>query len=283
MKQPPSFVGIGAQKSGSTWLYKILAQHPAIEVSEEKEVDFFSYHYDRGYSWYEQQLPVAAPEILRGEVSPSYWVNSDVPKRVRACAPDAKILLCLRDPLDRLLSNHRHEVRAGHLAEDDLTLEYGLRNNPMYLEQSRYAKHFKRWLAVYPKAQIHVVLMEDIKREPLAVAQRVFRFLGVDESFEPGQLDEQFNRSFAVRSRKLTGIKDVVYSAAKHPALSWTWKLATALGLRALYRNVNQKPSQAAIPKPQPDTVTQLTDCLHADVQELSTLIDRDLSHWLKR
>ncbi|MEM1230026.1 MAG: sulfotransferase domain-containing protein [Pseudomonadota bacterium] len=283
MTVPPDFVGIGAQKTGSTWLYKILSQHPEVAVSQEKEVDFFSYHYDRGYQWYAQQLPAPAKGIIRGEVSPSYWVNSDVPRRVKALAPQARILLCLRDPLERLLSNHRHEVRAGHMDDGDLTLESGLANNPMYLEQSRYAKHLKRWLAVFPREQIHVVFMEDIKSRPLEVAREVFRFVGVDEQFEPEQLTEQFNRSFAVRSRKLSGVKDLVYSAAQHPALSWSWKLATSLGLRSAYRRLNQKPSFEAIPAPTPATLEKLRGCLASDIDELSVLLERDLSHWLQR
>lgn len=276
------FVGIGAQKSGSTWLYKILEQHPAIAVSETKEVDFFSYHFDHGYSWYEQQLAPPAPGILRGEVSPSYWADGDAPARIHAYAPQARILLCLRDPIERLLSNHRHEVRAGHLSGTDFTLEHGLSNNPMYLEQSRYAKHLKRWLAVFPREQLHVVLMEDIEREPLKVAQAVFAFLQVDPSFEPQSLDEQFNRSFAVRSQQLSGVKDLAYQASRHPALSWAWGLASRLGLRNLYRSLNQKPSQAAIPKADPATLNRLRNCLAPEIEELSTLLEQDLSHWLR-
>src|SRR5262249_23883612 len=131
----PSFLGLGAQKCASTWLHRIVAEHPQVAMPTVKELDFFSNHYDRGYRWYESQFPAVDGDMRTGEVSPSYFHDIRVPARVRAYAPEMKLIVTLRDPVERALSNHRHEVRAGHIDGADLSFEAALESNPMYVEQ----------------------------------------------------------------------------------------------------------------------------------------------------
>lgn len=276
----PTFVGIGAQKCASTWLYQILKEHPQVCVGTEKEIDYFSYHFDHGHQWYERQFAGCADRPCVGEISPSYFCEPAVPERVFAYAPTARILLSLRDPVQRALSNHRHEVRVGHFSGDDLSFESGLANNPMYVEQSRYATHFKRWLQFFPKEQILVVLMEDIDRDPLSVARTVYEFLGIDKTYVPEGLSKRFNRSFANRYRGLTDIKDAIYKLTQVPGLKWAWRLGDLLGLKALYRRVNTMPSEAAIPEPNPATLAELRRRLSPEMNELSSLIGRSLDSW---
>ena len=94
----PTYIGIGAQKCASTWLHRILAEHPDISVPEVQELDFFSYRFDHGYQWYERCFQSAKPARARGEISPSYFGEPTVPGRVARYLPEAKILLSLRDP-----------------------------------------------------------------------------------------------------------------------------------------------------------------------------------------
>ena len=151
----PTYVGIGAQKCASTWLHRILAEHPQVAVPEAKEVDFFSWRFDHGYQWYERQF-ATGPEtaVARGEISPSYFAEPAVPARIARYAPEVRVLLSLRDPVQRALSNHRHEVREGHLTGPDLSFEAGLANNPMYVEQGLYATHLRQWLHHFPRERI---------------------------------------------------------------------------------------------------------------------------------
>jgi hypothetical protein len=279
----PNYVGIGAQKCASTWLHRILESHPQVSAPNVKELDFFSYRFDHGYQWYERWFADAAPGTLaRGEVSPSYFHEPAVPGRVAQYAPDARILLTLRDPVERALSNHRHEVRAGHVS-GDLTFEAGLANNPMYVEQGLYATHLRRWLGHFPAEQLHVVLVDDLLRDPLGVSHAVYRFLGIDEQYVPPGLVERYNKSFVARSRMLAGVKDVAYGATRWPGLRWAWDAATGLGLRSLYRGVNQLPSQEVIPLPRPETIEALRDRFEPEVLELEQLLGRPLSGWLGR
>jgi len=278
----PAFVGIGAQKCASTWLYRILAEHPSVCVAEEKEVDFFSYHFDHGYQWYEAQFAADDARKIRGEISPSYFCESSVPQRIHSYTPDAKILLCLRDPLARALSNHRHEVRVGHISGPDIRFETGLANNPMYVEQGLYATHLKRWLRHFPAEQIHVVLMEEIRSAPQEVAASVYRFLSVAEDFVPEGLNTSFNRSYANKSQSLAQGKDLLYMTMQKAGLGWAWNAATRLGLRKLYRNVNTVESREAIPDPEPETLDNLRNTFRPEVRELESLLGKSLDSWLR-
>jgi len=277
----PDFIGIGAQKCASTWLHRMLEAHPEVGVGVEKEVDFFSYHFDHGYQWYERQFVDCDHKSSVGEISPSYFCESAVPGRIQQYMPDAKILVSFRDPVQRALSNHRHEVRVGNFTESKLSFEAGLANNPMYVEQGRYATHLKRWLRYFPPEQILVVLMEDIEGAPLATAKKVYAFLGVDPSFEPEQLSERFNRSYANRSHKLLGVKDVLYNLTRTRGLGWIWKAGASLGLRSLYRNVNTVASDAVIPPPAERVLDELRQQFAPEVSELAELIGRPLDSWL--
>lgn len=277
----PTYIGIGAQKCASTWLHRILAPHPQVAVPEVKEIDFFSHRYDRGYQWYESCFPIRhAHQRAAGEISPSYFSDPCVPPRVARYAPTARIIVSLRDPVERALSNHRHEVRAGHLTGSDLSFERGIENNPMYVEQGLYARHLRSWLEHFPSAQVLVVLMEDVVNDPEAVSRTVYRFIGVDEAFMPATAHGQFNRSYATRSRPVANFKDNLYVLTRATGLRWAWGLAAGLGLRALYRRVNTAPSAAVIPAPRPETIRRLRRMFEPDILDLEAMLGRSLASW---
>lgn len=277
----PTYVGVGAQKCASTWLHRILAPHPQVRVPGVKEVDFFSYRYDRGYQWYESCFPPRQEQHrASGEISPSYFCDPCVPERVARYAPEARIILSLRDPVERALSNHRHEVRAGHLTGSDLSFERGLANNPMYVEQGLYAKHLRGWLRYFSQEQVLVVLMDDVAADPASVTRRVYRFLGIDESFEPEEMRGRFNRSYATRSQSVAELKDSVYTLSRTLGLRWAWQLAAVLGARALYRGINTTPSEAVIPPPKAETIAELRRTFEPDLVELEALLGRPLASW---
>jgi hypothetical protein len=93
-------------------------------------------------------------------------------------------------------------------------------------------------------------------------------------------LRERYNRSFANRSPRLTQIKDSVYAATRVPALNWAWEAAARLGLRSMYRGINEVPSDVVIPKPRAETLAQLRHRFEPEVRELESLLGRSLDGW---
>ncbi|MEO1188983.1 MAG: sulfotransferase, partial [Pseudomonadota bacterium] len=102
----PEVIGIGAQKCASSWLHAIAGSHPGIGTSDPKEVDFFSYYFDRGYRWYERHFEAAPGTRVCFENSPSYFHDPRAPGRVSAYNSGMKIIVLLRDPIKRAFSNH---------------------------------------------------------------------------------------------------------------------------------------------------------------------------------
>lgn len=278
----PHFIGIGAQKCASSWLYDILADHPDVCVSEQKELDFFSYRYENGYRWYEQHFDLNLDASIAGEISPSYFHEASVPQRLSVYRPDARILVSLRDPVERALSQHRHMVRIGMVDGPDLSFESALQTNPSYLEQGFYAAHLSRWLARFPREQMHILLMDDIRQDAAAAAREVYRFLGISSAHCSMAVGQKSNPSYALRSRAVNGVVCGARGAAARLGLSAIWHGLGNLGLRRAYRSMNRISSEAVIPPVAPETLAHLRNLFRSDIEQLAQMLDRPLDGWLR-
>jgi hypothetical protein len=199
----PTFIGIGAQKCASSWLYYILQDHPEVCLSEKKELDFFSFHYDNGYQWYESHFSSSRPVKAVGEISPSYFHDYRAPSRAALYDPDLKVILSLREPVERAFSHHKHLVKLGFFNGPDFSFEAGMKLNPMYVEQGLYATHLAHWLESFDQQQVLVIFMDDIKKDASAVVREVYGFLGIDKGHTPAALHDKSNPSYVVRNRAL--------------------------------------------------------------------------------
>jgi len=274
------FLGIGVQKCATTWLYDILIDHPDLTLSKQKEVDFFSYHFGRGFQWYERQFPPSALDQLIGEISPSYFIDANVPERLHAYAPGVKLLVSLRDPIERAMSNHRHEVRLGNFCGDDLSFTAGLANNPLYVEQSRYGKHLQRWLQHFPASQLLILFQEDIDREPTAVARQVYEFLGIYTDHVSTAVQGRSNESHVYRYRFIERVRKASRNAARTLRVDGLWRAAQHMGLQSLYRRLNRRPPEAQIPRVSAAQRQQLRLLLEDDIGLVEKITGRQLPYW---
>lgn len=275
-------MGIGAQKCATTWIYEILRDHPQVTMSHTKEIDYFSYHYDHGLQWYQRQFPDDSTTKILGEISPSYFHEPAVPERVKAQAPQAKLILSLRDPVKRALSNHKHEVRVNHFSGDDLSFEAGMRNNPMYVEQGLYARHYSRWRKYFPDRQILVVFFEDIIRDRHSVAKRIYRYLEIDDDHRAAAIDNRSNPGHINRFTGLEKFRNSLHHGAKTIGLDGLWNLAGQSGLRWLYGRVNKLPADTLIPPMTQASKSQLRQIFAEDIKQLGPMIDSPHPQWLK-
>lgn len=205
----PDFIGVGAQKCATSWINNILDHHPQIAVPKyesDKETRYFSCFYDRGYEWYERHFTCIEQEIISGEFSTSYFHSKDIPQRIYDYNPEAKILVCLREPISRVISNHKHELRMGHVSGDNRYLNNAIINNPMYVYQSLYCKHLKNWLEVFPRDQIHIMIYEEIVNDHETFIDKLCEFLGVDPIVDITVLEAKVNVSRISRNDSMTGV-----------------------------------------------------------------------------
>lgn len=274
------FIGIGAQKCASSWIYDILKDHPDVNVSEKKELDFFSYNYELGYKWYESHFNNNEKDTIAGEVSPSYFNEASVPYRLKQYMPEAKIILSLRNPVERALSQHRHLIRIGYIQGPDYSFEEALNNNPSYIEQGLYATHLTRWLEYFPLEQIHVVTMEEISQNSADVAKGLYEFLGVDTEHISKTRDGKSNISYALRNRSLDNFVVKLRIAINTLGFGVVWKWLGNTGLRHVYRSFNRRSSDKVIPTVKNKTKENLRQHFKEQVELLEQLLGRSFEQW---
>lgn len=198
----PDFVVIGAQKSGTTSLYRYLSLHPRIRSARIKEVDYFDLSHAFGERWYRAQFPLRAWSHgqLTGEASPYYLFHPHAPQRAAQLVPLAKLLVILRNPVDRAYSHYQHVVARGHeTLAFEAALEHEKRVVPLegrriledplyrslaherhsYVARGEYAEQLERWLRWFPREQLHVVVAERMFGQTDEAMAEVFQFLRV--------------------------------------------------------------------------------------------------------
>jgi hypothetical protein len=203
------FLLIGAQKSGTTSLWKHLAAHPDIFVPATKEVEFFSNpeRFERGLAWYWETYFAAAPDAMRkGEATTQYMMFPEVPRRIHDAFPTIKLLAVLRNPIDRAHSHYRMSVMRGYEARSfeecvdalthrstsgDVTLDI----HRDYLRLGEYGRIFGNYLRLFDREQFHLVFTEALDADPARLTRTVYEFLEVDPNFRPDNLSKRFNVS----------------------------------------------------------------------------------------
>ncbi|XP_066497546.1 heparan sulfate glucosamine 3-O-sulfotransferase 1 [Hoplias malabaricus] len=185
----PDVIIIGVRKGGTRALIEMLSLHSSITAAEN-EVHFFDWesHYQKGLSWYASQMPLTKSGQLTVEKTPAYFTSAKVPERVLQMNPSVRLLLIVRDPVDRVLSdytqvfhNHLQKRKQPQPIEALLLLKDGQLNLAYKaLNRSLYHMHMEHWLATFPRESFHVVDGDSLIREPLEEMQKVEKFLGLD-------------------------------------------------------------------------------------------------------
>lgn len=182
----PDFLIIGAQKSGTTVLYRMLCPHPYVRRATQKEVHYFDHNFDKSLAWYRSHfLPPRKKrggETITGEASPYYIAHSLAPERVASIVPQAKLIALLRNPVDRAYSHYHFAVRKGreHLdfdealeIEEERLQEHRERifarqgywpdvpGRNSYLARGIYVDQLKRWHEFFDRDQLLVLKSED--------------------------------------------------------------------------------------------------------------------------
>lgn len=280
LRAKPTFLGIGAQKCASTWMHRILDAHPEVCVSDPKELDFFSFHFDRGFDWYERFFAHDGGAIARGEVSPSYFHCREAVERASAYNPDFKILVSLRDPVERMYSNHLHEVRKGHVAGDDLSFERAMTRNPMYLNQSLYARHLRPWLDAFGRDRVLILLQEEIAQNPRVEAARLCAFLGFAPLADCEFFERRANENVVYKNETIGAIYGAFGGAARAAGLGGAirWAKKTS-GVKALWSAAKEH-LRDRVPPMKEETVAALRAELADDMIELAALLGADAFPW---
>jgi hypothetical protein len=207
----PSYLIVGAMRSGTSALYEYLVRHPAVARSTTEEVHYFTLRYDKGPAWYRGHFPSRLRrehvrrryglELVTGEATPYYLFHPHAPGRIASLLPDVKLIVVLRDPVDRAYSHYVHARKVG--VEPLPTFEEALAAEPRrlagevekmhadpgyrsrnhwhfaYVGRGIYVDQLQRLLSLFARDQILVLQAEEMLRATRDVHARVLGFLGL--------------------------------------------------------------------------------------------------------
>ncbi|XP_036454533.1 LOW QUALITY PROTEIN: heparan sulfate (glucosamine) 3-O-sulfotransferase 1-like 2 [Colossoma macropomum] len=193
LRRMPGAIIIGVRKGGTRALLEMLNLHPDVEVAKA-EVHYFNLdeNFRKGLDWYRAQMPLTLPGQVTVEKTPGYFTAPLAPGRMWSANPAVKLLLIVRDPAERLVSDYtqvlhnRLQQNKPYQPLEELLLRQG-RINPSYkaLQRSLYHQHMARWLELFPREQIHIVDGEALIRDPFPELQKAEKFLELPPQITP--------------------------------------------------------------------------------------------------
>lgn len=296
---PDTYI-VGAPKAGTTSLASWLAQRDEVDVCVPKEPFYWAFDYPRlsghyGFaeraSYLDLFARAGAEARRRVDASTVYLYSEQAVPEILRERPDARFIVCLRNPVDLVISYHRTQVVA--LNEPEATFERAWRRsvtgvgdtgNPLdeklldYPKVGRLGAAARRITALVPNSQLHFVMFDDVVTDPASVWRRLMNFLDLPDEptpiFRAHNASEKMFRSYLLRRllhRPPTALAEPVRRARQ-----WARESDRPIVRRAkklLWRRADR-------PAVDPALRHELRDFFTVDVRELSTLIDRDLTHW---
>lgn len=207
----PSCIIFGVSKCGTRAVLEYLKLHPDV-VAPNVEINFFNNKslQARGLSWYIQQMPYSKPGQITVEKSPDYFQHRECAKMIYASNSNTKLLLLLRDPVVRLVSQYMQLVdkRPTLPAFEDWVINSQTREvnaNIPSVEVSAYSRHLTHWLKVFPRNQFYIIESESLKKSPLLVMTQVERFLHLRPFYSPEDFYFNSSRGFYCVRIRATG------------------------------------------------------------------------------
>ena len=296
----PNFLIIGTAKSGTTSLHTYLNQHPEIYMSPHKEPRFFAFEGEdldpqhpihrktiTNLEAYQALFDGVSGEKAIGEASPSYLVEPKAPERIQRYIPKTKMIAMLRNPAERAYSHFLHLIKYNYESCHDFGLALQkkdeLRIGPWsprhdYLLFGYYYSNLKRYFEMFDRKQIKIFLFEELKSDPIALLQKIFRFLEIDDTFIP-DISLHHSVSGIPKSRTFHNFlsrSNPIKSFMKpflRPFISKDFQARLIYSLKL--RNL-QKPQLSQ------EVRSYLTDIYREDILNLQKLIQVDLSEWIE-
>ncbi len=272
----PDFIVVGPQRTGTTWLHEVMKPHLGLPRGI-KETDFFLKNYSRGVAWYLEYFRGYPADLPIGEVDPNYFGEEIARERIEQDIPSAKIIVTLRDPVQRAYSSYRVMRRD---AWTRVSFEETVAKNHIIRESSRYAHHLESWQRSFGKDRVLVCFYDDLEQSAQDFLDPLCDFIGAKRiKVEGSELaSERVNTvTRAPRSRKL--------AQNARNARDWMrlhrWHRAVDLLESAGVWRFCFEGGEEFLPL-DPETDARLREHFRPEVEALERLTGRDLSGWKK-
>lgn len=285
----PNFFIVGAPKAGTTSLYYYLKEHPEVYMSPEKEPNFFSHQEIQSQNLYYKKRNTETLEDYQklfngvtyekaiGEASVSYLFYHSVSKKIYSRVPHAKVIIILRNPVDRAFSHYLMDLRLGYISIsfDDVIYKRGRYKNlnlyyQQYVELGLYHEQVKRYLTTFGKKNVLVLISNEFKKNTKKIVNSVYDFLRVDRTFFPVE-EKKYNWFIMPKNRlsryfyHIDGLRKLLKIVLSASSL----KKIENLSFRS------EKPTLKV------ETKEFLRSIYVEDIKRLENLIKKNLNFWL--
>ncbi len=241
-----------------------------------------SYRY-RGPKWLKQRFAHSRPGQICGEITAVYIHAPESAALISQDMPHAKLIVMLRDPVERLYSFYYLLRRIYPLPDcfDDF-----IKKHPEYVETSLYYKQLSRYYKYFANDSFHYIFYDDLRKKPEEVMSGVYTFLGVDTTVSPANIREKVNPRMTTRSTAMVRFMGGAAQLIKRNRAGVAClQLLGILGIDDLSRNIfmsNWNPSTQYIPNINKDTRKYLVNYYREDIRQLERHTARKLSHWYR-
>lgn len=284
----PNLFVIGSGKSGTTYLYDLLASHPSIFMCRPKEPTHFvdpkqlrkvwPWGWKQGY-WRNQQLYLqlfqsAGTAAILGEASAYYThlpLVSGVAERIKQFNPDARLIYVMRDPIERTISHYWHRVR---YHAEYRSISYAIRTDPQYRDVSHYAMQLTPYFKHFDRDQVKLITFEELTRNTNETIRSIFRWLSIDDSLASAATLPQ-HRTPELLDRSISGLRQLrQHNSLLCTAIDHTPTSLRRLVARMITREVNRRDTDIS------DVVRYLRPLQQRQTEVLTKMIGRDFPEW---
>lgn len=268
-------VGVGPQKTGTTWLDMCLREHSQLCFPRgTKETFFFDERFDKDWAWYWHHFQHCANGQLCAEIGPSYFDIPEVPMRIYKHNPECHIIINLRDPAARSFSLYLHHKNKGRLNCD---FSEAIQKMPRIIESSRYRNHLSRWIETFGRERILIILQDDISSFPNQVLESVYKFIGIANSPLPNLARERVNVATSATFPSLARFFHQKAKWFRDKRLYGCINLLKTLGLKRLYLR-----KSSPLPVLDYNMRKTLIKEFESDITYVENVLHRSLPHWRK-
>jgi hypothetical protein len=274
----PTFLGIGVLRGGTTWLYELLASHPEIYVpTRRKEIFFFDLYYERGFTWYESFFPNQAEAFnykAVGEITATYIYRPYAPERIARVSSIKKLIVSLRNPIDRAYSWFGLMVKEGQYSG---SFEAFLHDHPQVIDKGFYSQYLDNYYEYFDKDQILVLVFEQMTTDLSKTKRDLANFLEVaTEKFPDSAGFRRVNRSYSPRFKTAYAwARKVAWHGLRHKwNLDWIVNKGKEFGLERLFGEAGPPPPMKT------DTQKRLQSIYTGEIQKLESRLQINLNCW---
>jgi hypothetical protein len=262
-KKSIKYFFVGPPKTGTTWIYEVLKNHVDISLSNQtKELEFFNKNYDKGITWYHNAFDLNGRKSC--DISTSYFTSHKACKRIKKYNPEAKIIITIRNPVNRLISHYKHNIRFGIIKKKPILK--AIADHPNLVENSLYSKYIRMWISNFGVQNVLVLPLEMLSDQSQLYINKLEKFMNVKIELNESRTSEQVNYASQPKNyflaRSLRKMRKKLNDLGLHAVV----RVAKKAGLKKVFYEGGKEIEM------NPDDIKSLVNLFFSDVRNLQTL-----------